>query len=263
MKKLLVIFIFFQFISINSFSQSNFQTLLKNGQDAEYAKLYFKAISIYKRAENQATKTFEKNRVYKALARNYISISEYSKALEYYNKLLNTTNGQTRKAIILNISDIQILLGQYQNAIDNLIGMNDAPDETIRLNNLAAAYSRLGKFNEAIVILDSALNKNTTSNHKIALQNKGYIFWQMGKVEKADSTLQAAIKLFDLNDAKRYICLANLAVVQAEKKDYTQAIKNIDESIDWQKKKLGEKHFDYITSLRKKAQINNVINIDI
>ncbi len=255
MKKLLVIFIFFQFISINSFSQSNFQTLLKNGQDAEHAKLYFKAISIYKRAENQATKTFEKNRVYKALARNYISISEYSKALEYYNKLLNTTNGQTRKAIILNISDIQILLGQYQNAIDNLIGMNDAPDETIRLNNLAAAYSRLGKFNEAIVILDSALNKNTTSNHKIALQNKGYIFWQMGKVEKADSTLQAAIKLFDLNDAKRYICLANLAVVQAEKKDYTQAIKNIDESIDWQKKKLGEKHFDYITSLRKKAQI--------
>ncbi len=49
--------------------------------------------------------------------------------------------------------------------------------------------------------------------------------------------------------------MGNLAKVQAERGNYNAAIHSINNALMWQKENLGENHFDYIISLRKKAEI--------
>ena len=243
------------FSCVSAIAQSDFQKHFTSGQTAAQRGLYAKAVNIYQKAEKKANRNFEKSRVWQALADSYRQMSDYTHAIDYYTKLLNIYNGENRKKIILNLSDLWFLTGQYQKIIDNLLPMQNAPDETIRLNNIALAYIRLGKYDEGMSFLDSVLRNKQSANYKIALQNKGYLLWNLNKFHEADSLLQMAVEMFDLADPNRYICLANFAKVQAETGEYTKAEDNIETAIQWQKSHLGEKHLDYIISLRKKAEI--------
>ncbi len=236
-------------------AQNSFQKLYSNGQDAARRGLHAKALSYYLRAEQSAKKNYEKNRVYQALADCYKSTSDYIHAIDYYTKLLSVYNAENRKKVLLNLSDLWLLTGQYQKVIDSLKPMADAPDETVRLNNLAAAYTRLGRHDEALEFFDLVLKNPLSLSYKIALQNKGYVLWQMHKHSQADSLLSLAVSLFPNADPNRYVCLANLAKVQADNGDYDNAIKNIESALQWLKVNLGEKHFDYLVALRKKAEI--------
>lgn len=237
------------------FAQSSFSKLYNDGQDAERKGFASKAIECYQKAERTAKKSYEKNRVWKALADIYKSQSDYNHAIDYYNKLLTVYNDDNRKRVLLNLSDLWIMTGQYRKVIDNLKDMQNAPDESVRLTNLSSAYTKLQKFDDAIRLLDQVLQDPKSRSYNIALQNKGYVLWAQSRFQMADSVLRKAVSQFPEGDAKRYICLGNLAKVQAELKQYDLAIKNIDAALDWQKRNLGEKHFDYIISLRKKAEI--------
>ncbi|MBP5682870.1 MAG: CHAT domain-containing protein [Bacteroidales bacterium] len=245
----------FLLLSANVFAQSTFSKYFAEGQDAERNGFASKAIEYYQKAEKATKKNFEKNRVWKALADNYKQQSDYNHAIDYYTKLLTVYNDENRKTVLLNLSDLWILTGQYQKVIDNLKDMQKAPDESIRLTNLSSAYTKLGKFDEALKLLDAVLMDTKSKAYNIALQNKGYILWAQSRFQMADSILKIAVSMFNENDSKRYICLGNLAKVQAELKKYDDALKNIDAALDWQKKNLGEKHLDYVISLRKKAEI--------
>lgn len=237
------------------FSQKDFAKYYNSGQSSEEKGLRAKAVSYYLKAENTAKKSYEKNRVWKALADNYKALSDYNRAADYYSKLLTVYNGENRKKVILNLSDLWILTGQYQKVVDNLENMQDSPDENVRIINLSSAYARLGKFNEAASFLDSVLSDKNNPHYKTALQNKGYILWAQNSFQAADSVLKIAVNLFDSADKNKYISLANLAKVQAEIQNFDTALKNINISVEWLKKNLGEKHFDYIIALRKKAEI--------
>lgn len=245
----------FMLLSANVFAQSTFSKYFAEGQDAERNGFASKAIEYYQKAEKAAQKSFEKNRAWKALADNYKKQSDYNHAIDYYTKLLSVYNEENRKIVLLNLSDLWILTGQYQKVIDNLKNMQKAPDESIRLTNLSSAYTKLGKLDDALKILDSALMNTKSKAYNIALQNKGYILWAQSRFQMADSILKIAVSMFNENDSKRYICLGNLAKVQAELKKYDDALKNINLALDWQKKNIGEKHLDYIINLRKKAEI--------
>lgn len=242
-------------IPLLSCSQGTFQKHFANAQAAESKGYVTKAVTYYLKAENVAKKAYEKNRVYKALADNYKAISDYNHAIDYYTKLQNIYNADNRNRVTLNLSDLWILTGQYQKVVDNLKDMRNAPDEDVRITNLASAYAKLGQYNQAIALLNQVIAIGDKKHLKIALQNKGYVLWAQGNLSEADSALQKAVNMFDNGDKNRYICLANLAKVQSALQRYDDAINNINNAIEWQKTHLGEKHFDYIISLRKKAEI--------
>ncbi|MBO7596364.1 MAG: CHAT domain-containing protein [Bacteroidales bacterium] len=243
------------FYCVSAIAQSDFQKHFASGQNAAQRGLYAKAVNYYLKAEKNTKRNYEKSRVYQAIADSYTKLSDYTHAINYYTKLLSIYNGDNRKKIILNLSDLWFLTGQYQKIIDNLQPMQNAPDETIRLNNLALAYLRLDRYDDAMALIDSVLLNKQSSNYKIALQNKGYLLWNRNKFKEADSLLQMAVAMFDADDPNRYICHANLAKIQAETGNYSSAEDNIETAIRWQKLHLGEKHLDYIISLRKKAEI--------
>ena len=239
----------------SAFPQSDFTKFYNAGQTAESKGQYQKAIIQYCKAEKKAVKAFEKNRVYQALANNYKAISDYNHAISYYNKLLSIYKGANQQRVLLNLSDLWLLTGQYRKVVDNLKDMQQSPDESVRLTNLSAAYLRLGRQTEALSLLNQVLASADTTKQRIALQNKGYTLWSMGRLTEADSALQTALQLFGNTDPKRYVCLANLAKVQAGNGLFDKAISSIDQALEWQLKNLGNKHFDYIISLRKKAEI--------
>lgn len=244
----------FLFFTNLAFSQ-DFQKFYSLGNEYAQKGNYQKAINNFKKAEKAAEKKYEKNRVYKALADNYYAISEYTNAITYYEKLLKIYNDEDKKIILLNLSELWVLTGQYQKVIDNLRYMQNCPDETVRLNNLSAAYFRLGKSNDAISFLDSVLTNKQLPNYKIALQNKGYIYWRLHKNQEAEKILEEAVMLFDSRDGGKYICLANLALVKSENGKHDDALKYINSAVEWQKEHLGKRNQDYIISLRKKAEI--------
>ena len=247
--------VFLWLMPVQIFAQSAFTKLFNNGQDAERKGFDSKAIEYYQKAERSAKKSFEKNRVWKALADSYKRQSDYIHAIDYYNKLLTVYNDDNRKRVLLNLSDLWILTGQYSKVIDNLKDMSDSPDESIRLTNLSSAYIKLQKYDDAISLLDQVLQDPNSRSFSIALQNKGFVLWSQGKFKMADSVLQKAVAFFLSDDPKRYICLGNLAKVQADCGGYEKALQSINTALLWQKEHLGKKHFDYIISLRKKAEI--------
>ena len=236
-------------------AQSTFSKLFNDGQDAERKGFGSNAIEYYLKAEKATKKSFEQNRVWKAIADVSYRQSDYIRAIDYYTKLLTVYNEDNRKRVYLNLSDLWLLTGQYRKVIDNLKDMQNAPDESVRLTNLSAAYVKLKNYDDALKMLDKVLSDEKSRSYNIALQNKGYILWAQQKFREADSILTKAAARFAENDPKRYICLGNLAKVQSELKKYDAAIRNIDAALEWQKKNLGEKHLDYVISLRKKAEI--------
>ncbi len=241
-------------INSNVFAQ-DFQKQMSIGKEYTKKALYEKAISAYKKAEKTASRKYEKNIVFQALADNYNKISDYNHAMDYYLKLNSIYNGENQKRVLLNLSDLWLLTGQYQMVIDNFRNMTDCPDEAKRLVNISSAYCRLNREDEALTFLDNILKDRNSRYYKIALHNKGYILWQIKNYHDAEKCLDRAISLYDNDDERKYICQANLAVVKSELKKHDFAKKLIQQTLDWQEKNIGKNHLDYIISLRKKAEI--------
>lgn len=241
-------------INCNIFAQ-DFQKQMSIGNECSRKGLFEKAISSYKKAEKAATRKYEKNIVYQAIADNYNRISDYNHAMDYYLKLNAIYNGENQKRVLLNLSDLWLLTGQYQKIIDNLSNMTDCPDEIKRLTNLSSAYCRLNKEDEALTFLDNILKDKNSRYYKIALHNKGYILGQIKKYQDAEKCLDSAVSLYADDDERKYICQANLAIVKSELKKHVEAEKLIKQTLDWQENHIGKMHLDYIISLRKKAEI--------
>ncbi|MCR4560749.1 MAG: CHAT domain-containing protein [Bacteroidales bacterium] len=242
-------------LSANLVSAQDFQKFYVQGNDYAQKGNYKKAIVNLKKAEKLAKLKYEKNRIYKALADNYKAISEYTNAIDYYEKLLKLYDEENRKKVLLNLSDLWIITGQYKKVTDSLKNMQNCPDETVRLTNLSAAYFKTRKTQDAIKLLDSVLQNQNSPNYKIALQNKGYIYWRIHKSKEAEELLEKAINLYDNDDGGKYICMGNLAMVKSEKEKHIEALKLINQAVEWQFQHLGKRNQDYIISLRKKAEI--------
>lgn len=242
-------------LAVNLVSAQDFNKLYTLGNSYAQKGNYQKAISNYTKAEKYAAKKTDQNRVYKALAENYRKISDYVHAIDYYEKLLTIYNDEDKKRVLLNLSDLWILTGQYKKVIDNLENMDGCPDETVRLTNLSAAYCRIKNENKALKLLDDVLTNKNSPNYKIALQNKGYIYWQMHKNKEAEDLLTNAVMLYDFREEGKYLCMGNLAMVKSENGKYDDALKYINSVIEWQETHLGKKNQDYIISIRKKAEI--------
>ena len=236
------------------YSQGDFQRYYQKGTDYFARGIYGKAIDNFKNAEKTATKNYEKNRACKGLADSYKAVSDNIHALDCYEKLLSLYQGENRNIILLNMSDLWNLTGQFAKTIQQLEPMTTKYEE-LRLNNLSIAYLRSGQEQKAIEIFSQIIERNDSASLAFAMQNKGYALWCVGKNEEAVSLLNAALSKMPDNKNSKYICLGNLAKVSSALGKHNEALKQIGNAILWQEQNLGTGNADYIISVRKKAEI--------
>ncbi len=192
----------------------------------------------------------------------YKEIGEYDKAKDFYLRSIALAEGSDRDRNIYHYTNFLLLVGGYQKAIDMLTEISGAEYEFQKLLNLSNAYFRRGDdgdVDKALSLLNEYITTHSPndSNYPTALQNKGYIYWHIGRQDSAKIHLHEALSLLPEDKRDHYITLANLAVVEAELRDFRRALKDIDRVIEWQARnpEMGKDHPDYIISLRKKAEI--------
>ncbi len=190
-------------------------------------------------------------------------LGNYEAADEMYRKAISLESPVKNGNLDLykyGYSNLLLLRGAYQRAIEMLLEITSQELETQKNLNLSHAYFRRnekGDIKKALNILDNYLNtyESSDENYSSALQNKGYIYWHEGKQDSAKIYLHKALSLIKDNKRLYNIILSNIAIVEAEQGNYNTAIEDIDEVVSWQEKNLGKTHGDYIISLRKKAEI--------
>lgn len=218
---------------------------------------YESAIRWYRQVE--PINLSQSRRLYERLARSYKYIGNYTEAIRYNTLLLSMQRGSNRERVLLNLSGLWLLSGQYEEVIAHLEGLHFTEDdaESTRLVNLSSAYLRMNRPLDALHLLERALQAVSpgSSIYRTALQNRGYTEWVIGKYQDARKSLKQAILLYPDDRADKYVCLGNLAIVEAECGDYGQALKQIDAALRWQRANLGDEHPDYLVSIRKKAEI--------
>lgn len=187
-------------------------------------------------------------------------VDEYEAAqADYEAALAATADPQTRATISYNMTDLLMQTGQYARTVELLEGIRfaDTLKECQRLANLATAYAYTGQAERALTLLNNVVGRYTAddANRALLRQNRGFILWSMGKRQMALEELQTAMASLQGND--RYMALANIAVVEGELGRTTDALRHIDEALNWQgtAKGIGPKHSTYLITLRKKAEI--------
>lgn len=247
-------------------AQSNYNELFTRGEEFRSKGLYTKALPYYEKAEKVVKANSHKLALWRVMAESYKETADYNKSRLYYEQILHTfKNFPYKDDVLLNLSDIYLLTGYYEKVIELLSPLNLRKGEDKRLINLSNAYAQTGNSQNALALLDTAISQHATSKDSIfrsAIQNKGYILWNIKRHKEAFELLSSALSLYTENDADRYLCLGNLAIVESELGDsakeqsyFKKALAHIDEAISWQQINIGNTHPDYIISLRKKAEI--------
>lgn len=236
----------------------NFKKKFDEGKGYMMKGLYAEALSHYTNAEKQKASSGQKMLLWTDMAYCYKQTANYNKSLQCYERLLELLKESPRRnEILLNLSDLYLLTGRYEKVITLLKNLNVSSGEDVRLINLSTAYARIGKIEEALNLLTETQKRHVSTKdsiYTIATSNKGYILWSTKCFEEACQQLNIALPLFNrLSD--RYLCMGNLALVEAECGHFEQALTYINECILWQAEHIGETHPDYIVSLRKKAEI--------
>lgn len=192
----------------------------------------------------------------------YKNLGEYVKAEKCLEESLTLARARNKNAIRINLSNLYLISGGYQKAIDCLNQIDEERYFYDKLLNLSHAYFRRNEgddINIAINLIDSCLEKVDTATNKpsyyLALQNRGYIYWNLDSLNNANDDLETALEVMPSDRALYYTTLANLAMIKASLSDFSSALSHIENVLSWQKMNIGENHPDYIISLRKKAEI--------
>lgn len=208
--------------------------------------------------------------VYNEYAECYKVFGDYRKARDLYLKLYGITyrsiNRQKQWDVYrINLADCYLYTGEYDAARELINGIQTTEfleDKAIYVANL---QFREGEIKQAKNTLDSLLleiKDSTSTKYIIALQNRGYICWQIDSLhENAYSDLSRALTLYNSKNDACYWTLSNLALLQAKRGDKENALTNISECVDYFKTKSKKKLLtDYIIVLRKRAEILFIIH---
>ena len=96
--------------------------------DAEMEQAdYESAIRWYRQAE--PINLSQRRHLYEALARAYKEIGNYTEAIRYNTLLLSMQRGANRERVLLNLSGLWLLSGQYEEVIARLEGLCFADDD--------------------------------------------------------------------------------------------------------------------------------------
>lgn len=194
------------------------------------------------------------------------NLADYGGAIADYDSTLSIAVSPRNHAIMkLNKSDLLLMTGQYDEArrlldtldTDSLLYF---PDIRLRTReNRATLLTRLGEYGQAADIYRSLIDTVIPgSDQTLIRQNLGFLLLTMGNGPEGREELQKALSLAEFNtnpSVKGAIILSNLALAEGMTGNYSKAITDIDRALAYFSKTLGESHPDYITALRKKAEI--------
>lgn len=197
----------------------------------------------------------------------YKQLGEYALARKSLEEALSLARTRHKDPIRINLSNLYLISGSYPEAIAMLQQVTGKAWQTTRMLNLSHAYFRRGEKGDnkqALLLTDSCLNltkeNKDIQTQAIALQNRGYIWWDRAEWEEAEADLSQAIALLATNDMQYHITTGNLAIVKAELGKYTEALQLIERTVNWMEKQAGKQAPDYIIALRKRAEILLMMN---
>lgn len=250
-----------------------FERLRALGDSCFGQKSYAEALAYYKQAEPIALKQYDnvQGRFFARMGHCQKAVGDYDGAIASYERIGKLRFfGPDNEAVVVNLSTMYILTGRADKAIAVLQPLKCTTDATVgsRITNLALAYETLAvnaeaaearKYQErAVAMLDSLLAVHTDEAdiyHKTALNNRGYLLWEMGRNDEAYAALSKAVMLLSDNELKYRQALGNLALVEAETGHGDDALSHIEACIKWFADNYGPTHPDHIAALRKKAEI--------
>lgn len=188
-----------------------------------------------------------------AMIRVAIAIGDYKRAESlYYEALANSPDEECDDMLRLIGSEIYFMTGEYKRALALTDSLTTSRYRDIGLLHRVRALTMLERYDDAIAAADSAIAAlpQNSENHSVALQNRGYAYWAMERLDKAVEDLQmAAGEMADSSD--RYNMLGNLALAESESGNHDAALKHISESI----RHLPAGSSDGIVARRKFAEI--------
>ena len=198
---------------------------------------------------------------------NYDRIGDYQNALDYCEKALSIENIQ------LAIKSIRLMdkgyflhsLGQYERsnevyekALDSMIlshGKNHVKYAKL-LNNVGKLYFEEGRYNEALIKFNNALEiievpdgQKWHDDYSYFLNDYAKTLFELDEVEKAISLMKKNLEYFDkkvkVKNEAYYNRKFNLAKAYNLTKAYDEALPLIEEATRNVKTILGENHVDY------------------
>lgn len=225
--------------------------------------LYYAAVQELGLAEENEDKLLRNRRqlLYGRLAYAYQQLGDYRKAIGYYEKQLGVmgASSPSRYNILLNMTDLYLLTGEYQKVVDVLDQLpGDNAKKTI---NMASALCRMGKHANALTLLDEVATRTrpcTTvamrQTNVAALQNKAFVLDMTGRHAEAYQLMETVLPRMEAKE-EYYQALGNFALMESALGKVDEALRHIDQCITWQKAWLGKAHNDVAISIRKKAEI--------
>jgi len=188
-------------------------SLLKNKSHNKSILLFKKALHIFKKGNffNREADCYQK------LGKNYEGISDYKKALEFYNKSIHLkqeklpSNNQSIAKSFSNLGDVNFKTSNYNEALIffdkalkiTLTNLGKSHQETGDLyNNMGLCYYYLGDLYEALNYLKKSLDidlKTLEKNHiniGFSYINVGLLYHELKQDDKALSYYQKALPCF-------------------------------------------------------------------
>lgn len=225
--------------------------------------LYEAAVQELEKAEKDEGKLLKNRRqlLYGRLAYAHQQLGDYRKALGYYEKQLEVMgpSSPSRTDILLNMTDLYLLIGEYRKAIDILGRLRG--DNAKKTINMASALCRMGKTDEALRLLDEVAARTTACStaamrqtNVAASQNRAFVLDMTGRHQEAYQLMKAVLPRMETKE-EYYQALGNFAIMESKLGKSDDALTHIDQCIAWQKARLGKNHADVAISTRKKAEI--------
>lgn len=185
----------------------------------------------------------------------------YSAALKCYLQIYDISPSIE---IALKLSDLYVIMGQYDEAIQLLSDINAQGANKMLVDiHRASILFRKGFPSEALDILAQVADSDITppEYRGIAYQNKAFIESSAGNYKNSLKSFQHALRFIE-EEAERRNANANMALALAYSGEHARGLNLIDSVINLYKITLQQKHPDYQNCLRKKAEIlllgNNV-----
>jgi class 3 adenylate cyclase len=138
----------------------------------------------------------------------YLNLSDYAKALEYYQKAL---------------------------AINEELG--NKPGIAINLGNIGNVYNHLSDYAKALEYFEKALSINEELGNKLGvasnLVNIGIVYWHLTDYAKALEYAQRSLTIYEELGVKGGIagCLDNIAAVYYSRSDYVKSLEYIHKAL--------------------------------
>lgn len=262
MNRSLTFIITLMFCAVVHAQQKTWIVKMQDGEKLRKEGKYTEALTLLTQAEQDTAMMNNTQRyfLYSRMAACYKATADYVRSSMYYDRIEKLPISQTHlDQNTMNKCGLHLLMGQYETALTQLrkLKFSDEDDEAERLINLATALTRTQQIDSAIIYLKKVqeqLSEKKNRTYITATSNLGYTYWQKKDYRQAEKEIMKAIGLYDTNDAEGYVCLSNLAIVEAHLKKNT-ALQHIDKAIEWIKNKYTENHPDYIIMLRKRAEV--------